>query len=342
MDTVRLAIRAELSARRNAREIMSIASSKDRLPSDVRHSIAVDIPGEEVITALATGVPEHLRDPLRVTPRYHRGLWDSIPKRPTGQGSILYVREGMPRVNRIPGASLVESNFEEALIRVPLRSIGLWGRVPMELLEDYEALSDSITRRGMEGVRAEADRLIMTGTGVDPDPQGFLHAGVPIEYMDFAGHGIDHSFTATRAILEHARLARDKCLLEGGRLADTWVRSPAIARALDFRNRSSEYAYEPDPTTTWGMTPVLTQHGVVQTIPSYVPMLNTMAVVALIGDFTQCEIRVRQGIQIDFATSGSDFSELTTSFRVFVRVAFIIHRLSSFRTIVPGAPPQMP
>lgn len=280
---------------------------------------AVEVP-YNIKTLFQTSAGWAVRDPRipRVQPIATRPLAvvDIIPDGTTSASSVIYMEETTFTNNAAEtaeGAAKPEAALALTEQTEPVRKIAVWIPVTDEQLDDVPQVRSYLENRLGFMVRQRLDSQLLVGNGTAPNLSGITdRAGIQTQAKG-ADPTPDAVFKAMMLIVSNA-------------FAEP---NGAVFHPLDWQDirllRTTDGVYiwgnpsDAGPERIFGL-PVVVTTGMTQ---------NT----ALVGDFQQCQLFVRSGLELQTGFINDDFQKNRVSIRAELRVAFAVYRPAAFATV---------
>lgn len=179
-----------------------------------------------------------------------------------------------------------ESSMTFAVKQLPVQTIAHWIAATRQAIQDASRLSDMIDQFLRSGIETVLENQILNGDGTAPNLRGIMNT---VGINTVAPTAIPY----TEAI--HAGIS---AILADGYQPNLVVMNPAdFGNVRLAKDTTNNYYYGPPsqvgPTTMWGL-----------------PILQTprlAAGFALVGDFQQCTLWVREGVVVTASSEHADF-----------------------------------
>lgn len=274
----------------------------------------------ELKTLFQTSAGWSVRDPriARVQPIATRPLAvvDLIPDGTTTASSVIYMEETTFTNNAAEtaeGAAKPEAALALTEVTEPVRKIAVWIPVTDEQLDDVPQVRSYLENRLGFMVRQRLDSQLLVGDGTAPNLSGITdRSGIQTQAKG-ADPTPDAVFKAMMKIVANA-------------FAEP---NGAVFHPLDWQDirllRTTDGVYiwgnpsDAGPERIFGL-PVVVTTGMTQ---------NT----GLVGDFNQCQLFVRSGLELQVGFINDDFQKNRQSIRAELRVAFAVYRPAAFATV---------
>lgn len=286
---------------------------------------------------------------------------DVVPIGTIGQAMHIYDRESTPATSTASGtdaarvgssaaaraeaAVLAESNFTWTRQADRVESIGHQWRATMEQLDDAPRLESLVNGKMMWGVRQRINIEIANGTGATPRIKGFeayRHDGtadLATARDQFSRVSLDASVASTRSaagleVMHVAKRMETVLQTEGAAMATALVMHPRTWEIVCLTETGSAGFYFGDPRlangpkTLWGIPVVEDQYGM-SAFDETTAAGNATRL--LMGDFAMhSEFLYRHGVRVEFGMSATDFENLVTRIRAYVRGVLSVYRIKAF------------
>lgn len=274
----------------------------------------------ELKTLFQTSAGWATRDPRlpRVQPIATRPLAvvDLIPDGSTSSSSVIYMEETTftnTAAETAEGAAKPEATLALTEVVEPVRKIAVWIPVTDEQLADVPQVRSYLENRLGFMVRQRLDSQLLVGDGTAPNLSGITdRAGIQTQAKG-ADPTPDAVFKAMMKVVANA-------------FAEP---NGAVFHPLDWQDirllRTTDGIYiwgnpsDAGPERIFGL-PVVVTTGMTQ---------NT----GLVGDFQQCQLFVRSGLELQVGFINDDFQKNRQSVRAEMRVAFAVYRPAAFATV---------
>lgn len=233
-------------------------------------------------------------------------LLELIPRRPIDAPAVYVAREDSSSgwaagIQAGEGAAKAEATANISGALLPVRTLAVWAAVSAQALDDVEGLRSFIDARLRWALLRLLETQILTGDGTGHNLTGLLPQAA--------------TFTPPSGVDLYGRLAHAVSVAElNGFRPTAAIVHPADFRAITLQRDVSGQYVQP---------------------PAGVPRLVQCAAMpegqALVGDFSQCVLRVRQDVTIDISTEHADFfTKNLIAIRAEQRVALVTYSPAAF------------
>ena len=228
-------------------------------------------------------------------PIWPRTILPYIPRSTTDTDAVEWVQVGTFNNAAAPVAQAIDlttglkpqSDLALAIVQSPVQTIAHWIAATRQALQDASRLRDLIDTYLRTGIEVILEQQVLNGSGTAPNLRGIMNTV-----------GIN-DITPTAIPATEAIFAGISAVLADGYQPNLVVMNPADFGSVRLSKEapSGAYHYGPPsiagPTTMWGL-----------------PILQTprmAAGLALVGDFSQCTLWVREGVVVTASSEHADF-----------------------------------
>lgn len=243
-------------------------------------------------------------------------LLDVLPVGQTTSNQIHYTQEDVWTNNaaeQVEGGAKAESSLTFKLVEEPVRTIAHWLKLSTQVLDDAPALQNYVNQRLMHGVRHRLQTQIIKGNGTSPNLAGLNSSGRHTPFSPTTGE------TALDAInrAKYAVIAADY-------QPNVVLLNPADWGAIEREKVSGGgYALGDGAAVTYAANGMIPQVWGLTVIPSNdVPSGNFFVM-----DTNAAQLWIRQGVAVEAAYTGSDFTNNLITVRAEMRAAVAVYHV---------------
>jgi|SRR5690554_174004 len=247
-------------------------------------------------------------------------LLDVLPVGQTTSNQIHYTQEDVWTNNaaeQVEGGAKAESSLTFKLVEEPVRTIAHWLKLSTQVLDDAPALQNYVNQRLMHGVRHRLQTQIIKGNGTSPNLAGLNSSGRHTPFSPATGE------TALDAInrAKYAVIAADY-------QPNVVLLNPADWGAIEREKVSGGgYALGDGAAVTYAANGMIPQVWGLTVIPSNdVPSGNFFVM-----DTNAAQLWIRQGVAVEAAYTGSDFTNNLITVRAEMRAAVAVYHVPAIQ-----------